>query len=95
MKFLLNYGYTEEEIENFSANVPPLLLEQIMNSYALVSKNMDSLISLGIHNCKEIFLKFYDMFLMDNSNFINIFNKYDHADLIEKLDKNIDIVEFL
>ncbi len=95
MKFLLKYGFTEEELNSFRVNVPPILIEQILNSYQLVSKNLDSLLSLGINNTKKIFMKFYDMFLMDNSNFMSIFNKYDQADLIEKLDKNIDIVEFL
>ncbi len=95
MKFLLNYNFTEEEIKNFSDNVPPMLLECIFNSYRLVSQNMDYLKNMGIHNIKEIFIRFYDMFLMDNSNFINIFNKYDHQDLIEKIEKNPEIVEFL
>ena len=50
---------------------------------------------MGVHNFKEIFVKFYDMFLMDNSNFMNVFNKYDREDLVEKLERNADIVEFL
>lgn len=95
MKFLLDYDFTQEEIEKFSANVPPVLLESIFNSYRLVSKNLDSLKEMGVHNYKEIFIKFYDMFLMDNSNFMNVFNKYDREDLVEKLEKNSDIVEFL
>ena len=35
------------------------------------------------------------MFLMDNSNFIEVFAKYDRDDLIEKLEKNMAIIEFL
>ena len=95
MKFLLDYDFTLEEIEKFSENVPSILLESIFNSYRLVSKNLDSLKEMGVSNYKEIFIKFYDMFLMDNSNFMNVFNKYDREDLVEKLKKNSDIVEFL
>jgi hypothetical protein len=95
MKFLLDYGFTNEEIENFSENAVPVLLESIFNSYKLVSKNLDYLKGLGVNNYKEIFVKFYDMFLMDNSNFMNVFNKYDHDDLVDKIVKNSDIVEFL
>ncbi len=95
MKFLLEYDFTEEEIENFSQNVPPLLVEKILNSYQLISKNIESLKNIGIQNYKNIFIKFYDMFLMDNSNFMNIFSKYDTADLVEKIDANYEIVEFL
>ena len=95
MKFLLDYNFTEEEIENFKANIPPLLAEKITESYSLVAKNIDSLKSLGIQDYKNIFIKFYDMFLMDNSNFLAIFSKYDTADLVEKIDANYEIVEFL
>ncbi len=95
MKFLLEYDFTEEEIENFSENVPPLLLEQLFNSYKLVSKNIEALKEFGVTTYKEIFKKYYDMFLMDNSNFLNIFKKYDLNDLVEKLNSNIEIVEFL
>ncbi len=95
MKFLLDYDFSDKEIQELSANIPPLLVESIFNSYRLVSKNLDSLKELGIQNSKEIFTKFYDMFLMDNSNFMNIFNKYDREDLVEKIKKNPDIVEFL
>ena len=73
MKFLLDYDFSDKEIQELSANIPPLLVESIFNSYRLVSKNLDSLKELGIQNSKEIFTKFYDMFLMDNSNFMNIF----------------------
>lgn len=95
MKFLLDYNFTEEEINRFSENVPPVLLEALFNSYRLVSHNLDSLKEMDVRNYKEIFIKFYDMFLMDNSNFMNVFNKYDREDLVEKLDRNADIVEFL
>ena len=32
---------------------------------------------------------------MDNSNFMEIFEKYDHDDLVEKLNNNIDIFAYL
>ncbi len=95
MKFLLDYGFSEEEIKKFSNNIPPVLLEKIFNSYRLVSKNLDSLKEIGIKDVKKIFIKFYDMFLMDHSNFVNIFNRYDPEDLVLKIEKNPDIVEFL
>lgn len=95
MKFLVEYGFTESEIEDFSLNVPAMLQEKITNSYKLVSQNIEFLINLGVNNYKEIFLKFYDMFLMDNSNFTTIFNNYEREDLIEKINANADIVEFL
>ena len=32
---------------------------------------------------------------MDNSNFVEIFNKYDTKDLVDKLEKSIEIFDFL
>ncbi len=95
MNFLLNYGFNEEEIEVFASDIPPLLHEHILNYYKLVMENIEFLKEIGILNYKEIFIKFYDMFLMDKSNFMNIFNKYEREDLVEKINNNADIVEFL
>ncbi len=95
MNFLIDYGFVEKEIEGFSSNIPPLLYEQILNFYKLVSQNIEFLKNLGITNYKEVFMKFYDMFLMDSSNFMNIFNNYEREDLVEKINANADIVEFL
>ena len=95
MSFLLDYDFNDEEIKVFSANIPPLLHEQMLNNYKLITKNIDSLKDLGVTNYKEVFIKFYDMFLLDNSNFMNIFNKYERDDLVGKINDNADIVEFL
>ncbi len=95
MNFLSNYGFNEEEIKVFSLDIPPLLHEQLLNSYKLVTQNIEFLKSLGIVDIKRIFVKFYDMFLMDNSNFMTIFNNYEREDLVEKINANPDIVEFL
>ena len=45
--------------------------------------------------CYEDFKNYYDMFLMDPGLFSEIFNKYDKEDLIEKLKKNLTIIEHL
>lgn len=95
MNFLLDYGFTDEEIKVFSVDIPPLLHEYLFNYSNLVIQNMEFLKEIGVLNYKEIFIKFYDMFLMDKSNFMNIFNKYERTDLVEKINTNADIVEFL
>ena len=40
MKYLLDFGFTIDEIENLRSNIPPVLEEQLFNSYRLVSKNI-------------------------------------------------------
>jgi len=95
MKFLEKYNFNKEDIDSFVNNSPKKLVDAIKEHKKLVGTNIEFLKELGVKNYKEIFIKFYDMFLMDNSNFIEVFNKYDREDLIEKLEKNVGIVEYL
>ena len=95
MKFLEKYNFNKEDIDSFVNNSPKKLVDAIKEHKKLVGTNIEFLKELGVKNYKEIFIKFYDMFLMDNSNFIEVFNKYEREDLIEKLEKNDGIVEYL
>jgi len=95
MKFLEKYNFNKEDIDAFVSNSPKKLVDAIKEHKKLVGTNISYLKELGVKNYKEIFIKFYDMFLMDNSNFIEVFAKYDREDLIEKLEKNVSIVEYL
>ena len=95
MKYLEEYGFTSEEINNLEADMPSKLKEKIVENYKLVSQNLTYLKGLGVTNLKEIFNNYYDLFLMDYSNFTGIFQKYDPQDLVEKLSKNIEIIDFL
>lgn len=95
MKFLEKYNFNKQDIEEFVSNSPKLLVDTIKEHKKLVGTNIDYLRELGVRNYKEIFIKFYDMFLMDNSNFVEVFSKYDRDDLIDKLEKNVSIVEYL
>ena len=95
MKFLEKYDFNKEEIAEFLNNSPKKLIDAIKENKKLVSENISYLKDLGVTNYQEIFLEYYDMFLMDHSNFISIFDKYEPEDLIEKLNKNIKIIEYL
>jgi len=95
MKFLEKFDFNKEEIADFLNNSPKKLIDAIKNNKKLVCENIDYLKSLGVTNYQQIFLEYYDMFLMDHSNFVEVFSKYEPEDLIEKLKKNIRIVEYL
>lgn len=95
MKFLENLDFTKDEIAELTDNTPEKLLEVIKTQKKLVSENINFLKELGVTNYQQIFIRFYDMFLMDNSNFKEVFSRYEKEDLIAKLNKNINIVEFL
>lgn len=95
MKFLEKYDFNKEEIADFLNNSPKKLIDAVKDNKKLVCENISYLKDLGITNYQAIFLEYYDMFLMDHSNFVSIFSKYEPKDLIDKLNKNIKIVEYL
>ncbi len=95
MKYLEDLGINEELIDELEENTPEKLLELLKNNEKLVSANINFLKELGIEKYPEVLIRFPDMFLMDNSNFKDVFAKYEVNDLIEKINKNVGIVEFL
>ena len=94
MEFLDKY-FDNDTIMYLNDNVPKVILEELEKEQKLVSKNISFLKDLGVSNIDNIFKNYYDMFLMDPGLFSDIFNKYDKEDLIEKLNKNLTIIEHL
>ena len=94
MEFLNKY-FDNDTIMYLNDNVPKVILEELEKEQKLVSKNISFLKDLGVSNIDNIFKNYYDMFLMDPELFSEIFNKYDNEDLIEKLKKNLTIIEHL
>lgn len=94
MEFLNKY-FDNDTIMYLNYNVPKVILEELEKEQKLVSKNISFLKDLGVSNIDNIFKNYYDMFLMDPELFSEIFNKYDKEDLIEKLKKNLTIIEHL
>jgi len=95
MKFLEKYGFKKSDIEALKENSTSTLIKELEAHKKLVSQNLDYLNNIGVTNLCEIFINYHDMFLMDNSNFIEIFNKYEPSSLIEKLEKDVRIMEYL
>ncbi len=95
MKFLTKLDFTEDQINYLNENASGVMLDSIHKSRKLVASNLNFLIELGVKNYRDIFLEYYDLFLLDNSNFVEIFNKYDREDLVDKLEKNVAIIEYL
>ena len=95
---MISLDYLEKydfDVTELSKKIPYAMLKALNNNKKLVSINMEYLIKLGVSNYKEIFEAYYELFLMDPSNFEEIFIKYDQEDLVSKLEKNIGILEYL
>lgn len=95
MKFLEEYGFDKEDIEEFVGNTPKKMVNILKKHLDLVEVNLGYVKNLGINTYKEIFINYPDMFLMDASNFSEMFSKYETKELIEKLNANFKMVEYL
>ena len=95
MKFLEKYDFSKEDIAEFVSSTPKKIMEAIKTNKALVEKNLAFLKDLGVNTYREIFIDFPDLFFMDNSNFQEKFNKYVKQSLIERLNENYKVVEYL
>ena len=95
MGFLKDLDFNKDEIVRAENNVTDLIINEIIDSKDIVIHNINFLKDYGVTNFKEVFINFCSMFLMDPSKFANIFTKYEKDDLIEKIQNNVAIVEFL
>lgn len=95
MKLLENIGFNAKEIAEMEDSIPSLVMEELNKEERLVLNNINILKELDINNYLLIFKNYYEMFLMDSSVFKDVFEKYDHDDLIDKINKNIAIIEHL
>ena len=92
LNYLEKYGVNSNDIVN---NIPYAMLKSLNENKKDVIANLEYLLKLGVMNSNEIFNAYYELFLMDPSNFEEIFNKYDQEDLVSKLEKNVGILEYL
>ena len=95
MNFLEKYDFVPEDIEEFISSTPKKVMDVIKKNKDLVEANLAYLKSLGINTYKEIFIDYPSLFFMDSSNFQEKFNKYVKDSLIERLNENYKVVEYL
>jgi hypothetical protein len=95
MDYLEKYNFTKDDISSFINNVPASVVNLLEEQKKQVSNNIKYLRELGVENYKDVFLNYYEIFLNDDTIFRAIFDKYDRDDLIDKIAKNINIVEYL
>jgi len=95
MMYLKELGFDEETINIMQQNIPDLAIKKIDEHKDTITSNINYLKELGVTNYIEAFVKFYNMFLIDNNKFDEIFSKYDREDLVAKLEKNVAIMEYL
>ena len=95
MSFLSELDFDSNLIESLELNIPERIKELLKTNEALVTSNITYLKDLGISNYKDVFVKYYDTFLLDAGTFKSIFDKYEPEDLANKIKNNVDIVKYL
>ncbi len=95
MKFLEKYGFTKEDIDEFIDNTPKKMQEAIEQNSELVEVNLKYVKDLGTSVYKEIFINYPDMFLLDASVFEKMFSQYETDELVESLNNNFKVAEYL
>ena len=95
MDYLIEIGFDKETIDLLQNTLPDNTIKTFIKENENITKNINYLKNIGITNYKDAFVRFYNMFLLDSKDFEEIFNKYDNEDLIEKLEKNVAIMEYL
>ena len=79
MNYLKELGFEDKVIELINKNIPSQALENLTTEEATVTQNIKYLKDLGISNYVDAFIKFYNMFLLDNDTFDNIDKKGSHC----------------
>ena len=95
MNYLEKIGFSSDDINIIKKSTTSVIFNLLGEQKKVVNANITYLKDMGVLNYKEIFVKYPDMFLIDHSNFKDIFEKYDKEDLISKLHNNLDIFAYL
>ena len=95
MEYLLDLGFTLEEINKIKSTYDKKDIEKIEYFNRLVINNYNYLKSYGIKNIKDCFINHLRMFFYNPDKFRSIFNKYDRADLVRCIEKNDAVLEKL
>ena len=90
MNYLKDLGFDQNAINIINESLPKKALETLETKKEIVIKNVKYMKELGISNYQVAFVKFYNMFLMDNEEFDEIFSKYDVKLVISTTELKID-----
>ncbi len=95
MEYLLDLGFTNNELENLKQTLNNSIIEMLETFPKIVAINYQYLNNINISNLKEVFTNHTKMFLLNPDRFKAIFDKYDEEDLVRCIEKNAAVVEKL
>lgn len=88
LEYLYDFGLDSRDLEEISEYIDEEVYTELGLFKGIVSENINYMKDFGVSNYSQVVLKFPDIFLRDSESFKNIFSKFDHDDLIQKVEKN-------
>ncbi len=88
LEYLYNFGLDSRDVEEIAEYIDEEVYTELGLFEGLVIENIRYMKDFGVSNYAQVVLKFPDIFLRDAESFKNIFSKFDHDDLIQKVEKN-------
>lgn len=93
MEYLYNFGLDSTDIEIIKSSVSDDIYSDLCLFENLVIDNIIYLKNIGITNYSSVIVKYPEIFLRDNSSFVNVFSKFDKDDLVQKVQKNVAVIK--
>lgn len=93
MEYLYNFGLDSNDVEEIKKSVTDDIYSDLTLFENLVISNILFLKDFGITNYSQVIVKYSEIFLRDPESFKNVFSKFDKADLIQKVTKNVAVIK--
>ena len=99
MEFLLQYGLTNEDIEEIKSRNDEAIIKNISLNQGNVKDVIDYLLEVGVNESviKELFLEQIGMFFRTKEEIQDVFDEYEMDSIIKSLNydvNTVDLIEF-
>ena len=99
MEFLLQYGLTDEDIEEINNHNDESIIKNVIMNKKNVCKVIDYLIEVGIEKnvIKDLFVEQIGMFFRTKEEIRDVFDEYEMDSIIKSLNydvNTVDLIEF-
>ena len=99
MEFLLQYGLTNEDLEEIKARNDEAIIKNVSLNQKNVKEVIDYLLEVGVNESviKELFLEQIGMFFRTKEEIADVFDEYEIDSIIKSLNydvNTVDLIEF-
>ncbi len=88
LEYLYDFGLDSRDLDTIKENLDDKTFGELSLFEGIVKDNIKYMKDFGVANYSQVVLKYPEIFLRDLESFKNVFSKFDHDDLIAKVEKN-------